>query len=487
MNKKLIYSLLAFSCILVGCNNPETPSTPSESIEIPSASESSSITPSTEQSTSSNEVVNNYVEINDVSTLFDTYDTDADYDFMAKYSCEVVSERQYLGGWETTYMYDGYNLLLSYESDYGILTDYYIYDEATNQMIYYLNNGDNTFQYLDENNEYYFTYVSLIDYFELAGIEWEDDMVFDLTNNVCTPKDDLAKDKVGRTIFGDNMNEYWHDIKIYWEDGYISQVTAISIYQDATYYFDITLSEHGYTSGSIKVPDNVVEFVDPNKPFLKGQETYTGNALSEAQVNALKLFTDEHSMNYTVDITWTQIYNSEVSNYTQDFHLKAVDGNYEYSYDDTTYGITTYFYLLSASASSYPICFVDPEYDGTYTTLTNGMDEYSTYVGQIYLDRVLLFGINPEDFIYDETKGYITAKDEATEELYCGNLFYYTEGYGGLRIYLKESEDGSLVLDKIVTSMFTTDENGYTYSFLKTYTFSNINSTSITYPDGVAI
>ena len=193
-------------------------------------------------------------------------------------------------------------------------------------------------------------------------------------------------------------------------------------------------------------------------------------------------------MNYTVDITWTAIYNSEVSTSSQDFHLKAVNGNYEYSYEDpNAYGLTNYTYLVSGSASSYPICFVDPDYDGVYTTVTNGMNEYEAYVGNIYLDRVLLFNINPEDFIYDESKGYITAKDQKTEELYCGNLFYYTEGYGGLRIYLKEADNGSLVLDKIVTSMYSTDDAGNIYSFLKTYNFSNINSTTITYPDGVGI
>ena len=141
------------------------------------------------------------------------------------------------------------------------------------------------------------------------------------------------------------------------------------------------------------------------------------------------VFTSEFNMNYTVDVTWAYILNSEVTSYTMDFHLKAVDGNYEYSYADSNYPtLTHYIYLLSAAASSYPICFIDPELDGTYTTVTNGMSEYATYAGQIYLDRVLLFGLNPDDFIYDETKGYITAKDEATEEINCAKLFYYEQG-----------------------------------------------------------
>ena len=63
-------------------------------------------------------------------------------------------------------------------------------------------------------------------------------------------------------------------------------------------------------------------------------------------------------------------------------------------------------------------------------------------------------------------------------------IVYYNDLECGI---IKETDDGSLVLDKIITSMYSTDDSGNIYSFLKTYNFSNINSTTITYPDGVGI
>lgn len=478
MNKNLLYSLMALSFVLVSCENTNT------SI---SDSSTNNDTSSSDDISSSEEGDYNFEEISDVSTLFETYQSSENYNFMSNYSYHVISEREYLGSWEVKYIYDGIDLQLTYKNDDGsISTDYYIYDEATDQMIYYLDNGDNTYQYLDQENEAYFNFASYIDYFELAGIDWEEDMVFDLSNHVCKPKNHLATDKIGRIIFGDNANEYWHEVKIYWEDGYISQIDAISINQESTFYFKVSLSEHGYTEGSVIKPSNVVEYVDPHTPFLKGQESYTGIALTQNQIDALSIFSSEFNMNYTSTIVYTPVVNSELRpDANSEFYLKAFNGNYEYSYTDPSYPtLTNYSYLLTASENSYPICFIDPDYDGQYTMLTNGTDDYESYVSQFYLDRVLFYGLDASDFIYDEEKGYITAKDEETEDRLCKQLFYYEEGYGGLRIYLKDNEDGSKQLDKIVTSLCLPSSDSV-YSFVKTYTFTDINSTEIIYPDGV--
>ncbi len=494
MNKKAIYSLLMISILMTGCekNNSSSVSSTGDtsSSERISDSSSSSLNSSSLENSSSSDDETNYVSIDDVSALFHTYNSSEDYDFSANYRCDAISNRNYLGGWETDYMFDGINLLLSYsDSDGSNYTDYFIYDENSDQMIYYLDYGNNLYKYLDVENEYYFNYVSLIDYFELQAIEWEDDMLFDLNNQVCIPVDNLTKDKIGRQIFGDNPNEYWHKVEISWEDGYISKVEAISIYQEVTYYYTVTLTDHGFAQGAVKVPDNVEKFTNPYQPYLKDKEEYTGVALTTQQADALTLFTNEQNMNYTADIRWNVVSNDMVLDSTYiDFKLLAENGNYEYSYADSQSSLLThYFYLLSGSSSNYPVCFMDEDFDGIFTTLTYGMDEYESYVSQIYLDRVLLYGLNPEDFIYDEEKGYITAKDMATEEKYCSSLFFYENYYGGLRIYLKEDNTGNLVLDKIVTSIFMAAENGSYYSFVKTYTFTDIGTTSISYPDGVSL
>ncbi len=496
MNKKLIYSLMAFSIIMTGCDKPNNPSTSPFTSEENSSLEgnSNSTSPSLSlEDNSSSGIEANYVSIDDVSTLFATYKSSDDYDFAIDYKCDTVANRVYQGGWETGYMFDGSNLLISYSDDTGAnYNDYFIYDEASDQMIYYLDSGNNSYKYLDLDNEFYFNYVSLIDYFELQAIEWEEDMKFDLNNHICVPKDDLAKDKIGRQIFGDNPNEYWHKVEVSWDDGFISKIEAVSIYQEVTYYYTVTLSDHGFTQGSVKIPENVEKFTNPYQPYLKDKEEYTGGALTDKQVAAfesLSQFTKEHDMNYTADVRWNVVTSNGVSdtNYL-DFKILAENGNYEYSYlDPESSLITHYFYLLSGSSSNYPVCFMDEDFDGKFTTLTYGMNEYDSYVSQIYLDRVLLYGLNPEDFIYDAEKGYITAKDAATEEKYCSSLFFYQNYYGGLRIYLKDDDNGGLVLDKIVTSIFIAADDGSYLSFVKTYTFTNLTTTSITYPDGVSL
>lgn len=481
MNRKWIYSLLMVSVIVASCDHHSSSSSSSvdssSSIGISDASDSST----------SNET-RNYQRIQNVSALFETYEKADEYNYIALYQCDTIANREYQGGWETSYMFDGINMLLTYTAGGANYTDYFIYDQEKDQMIYYLDAGNGKYQYLDMDNEYYFNYVAYIDYFELAGIEWEEDMQFDLENKVCIPIDDVAKDRVGRMIFGDNPNEYWHKVEVYWEDGYISRIEAISIYQEVTYYYTVTLSDHGYTEGSVKVPENAEEFTNPYQPYLKGKEEYTGDALSSEQANALNLFTMEQDMNYTVDIRWTFVYEGIVQEDSYlDFHLEAEDGNYMYSYADGESSLLTHYFYLLSNPSNYPVCFADEDFDGTFSAITYGMDEYEAYVGQIYLDRVLLYGFDSSDFIYDETKGYITAKDEATEEKYCTSLFYYQDTYGGLRIYLKEDESGNLVLDKIVTSFYTATESGSYYSFVKTYTFSSLHTTSIDYPDGVSL
>lgn len=493
MNKKIVYSLLTLSVLILGCEKTNLPSNSDSSSLQENSSNSISANSSLAGSNSSTSDVSaneNYEKIDDASSLFMTYSSNEEYDFMVKYHCDTIANREYQTSWETDYMFDGVNLQLTYQSNDGIYyTDYFLYDETTQQMIYYLDSGNSSYSYIDIENEAYFQFTSLIDYFELDEIEWEDDMIFDLQNHKCIPVNDLAKDRIGRSIFGDNPNEYWHKIEISWEDGYISHIDAISIHREVTYYYTIDLTEHGYVKGSITAPENVNKYTNPNQPYLKDKEEYTGVALTQAQADALTIFNSEYSMNYSADIRWSMVQNGVLyPNSYIDFSIEAEKGNYKYSYADSEIPALIHeFYLLSGASSTYPVCFMDEDFDGTFTPISYGMDEYQSYVSQIYLDRVLFYNLNVEDFIYDETKGYITAKNAALEASYCNSLFYFTDIYGGLRIYLDENEDGTYTLSKIETSMFMTLENNSAYSFVKTYNFTKINETSITYPEGVTI
>lgn len=481
MNKKLIYSLISVSLLLASC-------------ELEKNSSSNSI------NSDSISVATKYEKVDDVSNLFATYNSEDDYDFTATYHCDVIEGREAYEGWETTYMYDGKDTQISYESNSLHYVDYYIYDADNDEYIYYLDNGtQKSYQYLNiENNlDYYYQYVSLIDYFQLAGVNWTESMVYDLENHKAIPTSKETRQEVGKIIFGDNANEFWEKLEVTYDNGYISKVEAISILRDVVYMYEVILSYHGYSS--VQVPDNAGEFVSPTEPHLKGKEDYDNNvALTEEQIAALTIFDSALDLNYTLNVEWKYAYmNGEAVDSTVadenivNYEFKAANGNFEAKYIDTTYNVTNYFYSMATGETSNPIVYADTDYDNVYDAYTYEGDQtnYIAILQNIYLNVAFISKLDANDFTYNEEGGYITAKDAATEIELCEDIFFFTDTYGGLRIYLKDSEDGSSkVIDKIVTSMVVaTTYNGATYyvSYLKTYNFSEIGTTTIDYPDSV--
>ena len=206
------------------------------------------------------------------------------------------------------------------------------------------------------------------------------------------------------------------------------------------------------------------------------------------QYAALNLFNSEFEMNYTVSVEWEYVQDGQLTGYvTTTNNVLVSDGVYEYSYADSTYpSLIYYYYMIYENTTNYPLIYMDEDLNGEWEFVTYGMTDYEGYYSSIYLDSVQLYGLTQEDFIYDETKGYITAKNESLEDKYCSSIFSFADSYGGLRIYLKDDGNGNQVLDKIVTSLFIADDSGSYYSFLKTYTFTEINSTTITIPEGIA-
>ena len=94
MNKNLLYSLLAFCTILTGCNSDGTSDVSSSASES-SVSEvlssedslSNTVESTVTESSSEEQVEAEYVTIDDVNTLFTTYEDETtleDFDFSAK-------------------------------------------------------------------------------------------------------------------------------------------------------------------------------------------------------------------------------------------------------------------------------------------------------------------------------------------------------------------------------------------------------------------
>ncbi len=147
MNKKS-YSLLILTALLaVGCNNNNTSSS-TDNVNSSSSQieDSSSLSTSSDISSSSEK----YETINDVSKLFETYKTDSDYNYIVDFKYDVVQSREYIGGDEKEYLYDGKNLQIDFEYNGSNFVDYLVYDEQKSSWVYYLDDGTQKgYQYLD--------------------------------------------------------------------------------------------------------------------------------------------------------------------------------------------------------------------------------------------------------------------------------------------------------------------------------------------------
>ncbi len=502
MNKKnsgllnisaLLITSFMSALLISSCNNNDNSNNDSSNSFTSELENSTSSHQEENSSTSSTE--GKFVQIDDVSKLFETYETDSDYNYVVDFKYDVVQSREYIGGDEKEYMYDGHNLQIDFAYDNSHYVDYLVYDNDKESWVYYLDDGSQKdYQYLDEENKYFFQYYSTVDRFELASsnengdvlIDWEGNFVYDLENKKCKPVDSEALTYVCKQIFGDNSNEYWEKLEISWADNYITHVNAVSILDEQVYYFDISLTDHGYATVDVSNIESQ-PYVNPNQPYFKDRETYTGGKLSEAQAAVFtNLFATTKDMNYTSSIKWTLVQNGKIYEENSITNtLKAVNGNYEYSYKNKNTSLPNYDYIIdNASSLGGANYYLDDGTQKKYTLFGYGMDNYDAYMTQFRFDRILLLNINPEDLIYDEEKGYITAKDADTEASLCTALFQYSENYAGLRIYLKENDDHTYSIDKILTSAYVQSDSSIV-SVIKEYTITDINNTSITLPEGV--
>ncbi len=473
-NKKLNLFLLS-TILLASCGKEED--------SISNTTNSESTLPEVSSSETSDK--QDFVEITNVNDYFTTYANDTEYNYIVDFTYQVVQSREYIGGNATEYMYDGHNIQIDYESNNSNFVDYLVENDA-GELVYYLDDGSQKkYQYLDQNNEYFFNYYSTVDRFELAGIDWEEDFVFDLQNKVCKPANQEALTNVCKEVFGDNSSEYWEKLEISWNDNYLTHIDAISIASESVFYFDIDIREHGYATVDVSKL-NATKYVNPNQPYFKDREEYIGVALNDAQKAVFNnLFTSANTMNYTASVLWTLVKNGQIyEDYKVENKLRTNNGIYEYTYEAST-GLINIDYLISNEDSISPTYYLDSGDHTNYTIYGYGMDNYEAYLSSVYFDRVRLYDIDASDFIYNEKEGYLMPKDADTDAKLCAALFQYPQNYSGVHIYLKENDDFTLSIDKIVTSAYVLSGKS-AVSVIKTYTFTNWNSTEITLPEGVA-
>lgn len=460
MKKKLLLTLMSLSFALVGCGNKNSSS--SESQQGSSSSEASS-----------------YEKITDVNSLFTTYESKYDYNFVVSYEYSTVYKRQYVETIKNDYQYMDGIVQLTYlnPNDSNYYTDYLYENPKENIYTYYVDMGaQKEYQTISGDNQYYAQYVATMDKLDIAGVDWAEDFLVNKETKTLTPKDDEVKTEVGKKIFGDNPGEYWEKIDVSYDKGYITKIDAVSIYMERVYYFTINLSYH--TLVNIELPKATKEYVG-SKPYYQ-DETYAGVALSNDQKTALQFLVNARDANYTVNTRWDLVDNGElVAGAYVETTSKYADGNAEYTYTNQSTKQTKTDYLISNKNGSYTLYVVD-DYN-IRQAYASGTNEYSQNITNFSLDQLNLSALDANDFIYNQEKGYIMPKNKETETKLVGKIFGFADNYYGLHIYLENN-----VISKVETSLYLVSGDSIA-SYKKIYSISNIGTTTIDYPSDIQL
>lgn len=454
---KLLLPLLALSLVVVGCNTNNNNSSEATSTQ----SESSS-------------VLEGFNSISDVSSLFQTYNSSQDYNFMAKYSYSTVYQRQYVDTVSTDYQFMNGITQLTYELNGTYSTDYLYENPEKDIYTYYLDMGaQKEYQTISGTNQYYAQYVAAIDTMNISDIDWAENFLVNEDKKVLVTKDSDSLLEMGKHIFGDKTGEYWEDLKVSYKDGYITKIEAISIYMERVYYFTVTLSDHTWVN--IELPKASQEYVGA-KPFYS-DEVYRGTTLTDDQASIIEFLDDPRKANYTVSTLWEQVQNGSVTTNTVTTSSKYADGNASYTYKSNSDNLTHNDFLISNSNGTYTYYADDGM--GVHTSYMSGTQEYSSNVSTFALDQINLSSLKASDFLYNDSAKCFMPKDAATERKLVASVFGQADYYFGLHIYFADGK-----ITKVETSLFM-EQSNQVASYKKTYTISDIGTTSITYPSDV--
>lgn len=467
--KLLLVSLLSLSVVCVSC-------TPSSSSSTSSSETTSTTTSSTPSTTSDASSEGEYTSITDVNKLFKTYTSKSEFNFALTYTVSTIANRQHVGTWTTDYQYQDNKIQITYEEDGAFYTDYFYEDEDKNIYEYYIDmGGQSEYQLIDGENEYYFQFSSSIDELNLSNIDWADAFLVNEETKTLNPIDNATLTEAAKHIFGDRANEYWEKLVVKYDKGYISEISAISIYRETVYYYTIEFADQDWVN--IELPTATQDYVG-NQPFYKNEE-YVGVALTSDQASAIEFLENSHDANYSVSCLWEQVILGSMTGATVKTASKYADGNAEYRYTNATTNITYTDYLIDSGNGQYT--YYTDNANGTHTPSISGTEEYNNAVANFALDQLNLASLKASDFIYNEEKGYIMPKDKATEQKMVGTIFGYSDYYYGLHIYLENN-----VISKLETSLYI--ESGTSIaSYKKTYTLTSIGTTTISYPSDVII
>ena len=475
MKKKLLLPLMVLSLTLVGCNTPTNSSNSTSPVSDDIVSNDSTNT----SSSYSEGEVSHLEQITDVSKLFQTYSKKSDFNFACKYEYSTVYKRQYVETVTSDYQFMNGIIQMTYlnTSENAYHTDYLYENAAENIYKYYLDMGkQKEYQTISGDNQYYAQYVASMDQIDISDIDWKENFLVDTTKKVISPKDDEAKLEIGKHIFGDNAGEYWEKLDISYDNGYITKIDAISIYMERVYYFTVTLSDHTWVN--IELPNATQEYIG-SKPYYE-HETYSGISLNEEQALALQFLNNARDANYSVSTRWELVNNGEViPTAFIETTTKYADGNAAYTYTNQTTQKTKTDYLVSNKNGSFTLYVVDD--NGIRQGYASGTQEYTQNITNFSLDQLNLSGLKASDFVYNAEAGYAMPKNNETEKTLVGNIFGFKDNYYGLHIYFENN-----AISKVETSLYLVSGDSIA-SYKKTYTITNIGTTTIEYPSDIQI
>ena len=184
----------------------------------------------------------------DLSEVFSQYDSYDKWNFQTQFSVYLDGELSYS---DTLKLY-GDDVAMTYEYEGVFYTDYLEYRAELDGYFYYYDNGDGTYEVIDETDSLFMEYYSMIDYVELTTLGNYQFVQEGDHYSAVSPVD------AGNAVLGEYEDSTWTALKVYVSDGKIVKIvgeqTDVSADYAGEYTYEVVFSNYG--NASFTLPDD---------------------------------------------------------------------------------------------------------------------------------------------------------------------------------------------------------------------------------------
>lgn len=360
-----------------------------------------------------------------IDDVLSKYDSVSDWNFNVYFALEDSDGNLY---GEYIYGVENSKLSATYVYENNLYTDYFDGSQAV--AVYYMDNGDGTYEIIDENNAAY-DQVAITGSFDYTVLK---DFVYYIADgDVCCPIDAQG---LGDAFFGEEVNCTWLSFRMTVDQASKTITNITAIQEDTsedyagTYLYKVDFSE--YDNISLRIPTNGSNNDDDLTAALSALNDYE-------QWNFQVVLDEDDGTN-----TLSAIYAFNGAN----FSMQMQDG----------VNTNTDYYVYDGASGSY-IC-MKQQADGSYVAYTYRDADYETVTANAEL--FYLFYLNVYCFDYVADGGYYLAVDPtAVGESILGNM---GEGvtYSSAKIYLTDGASHK-VIDR-VELVLTNGTDSVTYT-----------------------